>query len=173
MLNRIIRLFIILDLFGVNMNLFIKKHQYFKSFFGALISLSLILIFSIAFISKMARMSHFDNINVISSVVSNNPKFLVDKNMSYLYAMDENLWLPYFGVIGHSNDGKIYNYLDLQKYVVQKFLYSDINGVRSEIEYEPLSKAKQNIFLLEEDDEVIRRDANLTNNYSIAPNASL
>lgn len=168
----LIKLFTGLDLFGVNMHLFIKKKQNFKSFFGAVISLSLILIILFSFLSKITRMSHLDNISVISSTISNPSKFFLDNNMSYLYTVDENLWFPYFGVIGHTNDGKIYNYLDLQKYVVQKFYYSDIKGVTSEIEYEPLLKAKQDKFLLESD-EIIERDKGLINNYAIVPKKSL
>ena len=164
MLQKIVSNFIKLDMYGHRIDLYINNTNKVKSKFGAFFSL-MIYIFSIYFfIVNFINWQNEKNLHIISSSESYNVRGLLAQNQSFVFDFNYLNYYLYFVLNAYFPDKGTYkDFRELERYFTQKFYYLDSNSIIHEIEMETCSNAKENDFLLQDNDVIKENSSEIPN----------
>ena len=149
------------DLFGQRVELLVDKQKMVKSRFGALITIAIITVSCLLFVTNVLSAINLENLTMISSVQVSSARQIINKNESNFYAFNNDNYYAYFSYYVFLPNGTLLNMDQLGRYVQQSFWYFDIDSVLSPINSDKCQLAQKDKFLLLSEDE-IQKDINKT-----------
>lgn len=149
------------DLFGQRVELLVNKQKMVKSRFGALITLAIITVSCLLFVTNVLSAINLENLTLISSVQVSSARQIINKNESNVYVFNNDNYYPYFSYYVFFENGTFLNMDQLGRYVQQSFWFFDRDGVVSPLNSDKCQLAQKDKFLLLSEDE-IQNDINKT-----------
>lgn len=142
--------FIKFDFYGHPVELYMDSKSTVRSRFGALISISIIILCMIILINNFNSWMMNENLQTISSSKSFTAQELLNLNQSLEYIFDDNNYYIYFSLFGVFKNATIIRYDDLRTFFTQKLYYRNKQGAIEDLAFENCLDTKKNAFLLQE-----------------------